>query len=83
MSKVMSLSIEPEMQEQLKVSAKKMGWSVSELIRKLVSKHLDLVANDGDEIPVILRVPADLKGDEEALLTWLTVKSQAIAKALK
>ena len=47
----MSLSIEPEMQEQLKVSAKKMGWSVSELVRKLVSKHLDLVANNGDGFP--------------------------------
>lgn len=83
MSKVMSLSIEPEMQENLKVSAKKMGWSVSELIRRLVSKHLDLVVNDGDEIPVILKIPAELKGNEEKLLLWLNSKSQVIVKALK
>lgn len=79
----MSLSIEPEMQETLKVSAKKMGWSVSELIRRLVSKHLDLVVNNGDEIPVILKIPTDLKGNEEKLLLWLSSKSQVIAKALK
>lgn len=83
MSKVMSLSIESEMQEILKVSAKKMGWSVSELIRRLVSKHLDLVVNDGEEIPVILKIPAELKGSEEKLLLWLNSKSQIIAKALK
>ena len=79
----MSLSIEPKMQDNLKVSAKKMGWSVSELIRRLVSKHLDLIVNDGDEIPVILKIPADLKGNEEKLLLWLNSKSLVIAKALK
>ena len=80
--KVMSLSINSEMQDKIKISAKKMGWSASELIRKLVTKHLDLVVNDGDEIPVILKIPNNLKGDEFALLEWLNDKSLLIAKRL-
>jgi metal-responsive CopG/Arc/MetJ family transcriptional regulator len=81
-TKVMSLSLEPELQEFLTVSAKKMGWSRSELIRRL-TKHIDLVVNDGEEIPVIIKIPINLKGNEAELLQWLSVKSSAIAKALK
>ena len=82
-SKVMSLSVEPEMQETLKISAKKMGLSVSELVRKLVSRHLDLIVNDGEEIPVVIRVPINLVENEEALYQWLNIKSHALVKALK
>jgi hypothetical protein len=80
--KIMSLSIEPKMQDLLKASAKKAGCSVSSLIRDLVDKHLSLIVNEGDEIPVILKVPAHLKGDENDLRKWLYVKTDAIVKAL-
>lgn len=82
-AKVMSLSIDPALQDLIDTSAKKMGLNRSELIRRLVTKHLDLIANDGEEIPVILKIPASLKGDEEGLLKWLNARSAAIAKALK
>jgi hypothetical protein len=81
--KIMSLSIEPEMQDLLKASAKKAGCSVSHLIRDLVNKHLTLIVNEGEEIPVILKVPTHLKGDEAGLRQWLTVKVEAIVKALR
>jgi len=80
--KIMSLSIEPEMQDLLKVSAKKAGISVSSLIRSLVDKHLSLIVNDGEEIPVILKIPAHLKDEEEGLKKWLEAKSEAIFNAL-
>jgi len=80
--KIMSLSVEAEMQTQLKNTAKKLGCSVSSMVRELVNKHLDLIANDEDEIPVILKVPADLKGNEEELREWLNVKVDALVKAL-
>lgn len=80
--KIMSLSIEPEMQDLLKVSAKKAGYSVSNLIRVLVEKHLSLIVNEGEEIPVIVKVPAHLKLNEELLSEWLHAKADAIAKAL-
>lgn len=81
-SKIMSLSVEPEMQELLKNSAKKLGYSVSQLVRDLVDKHLDLLVNDGEKIPVILWVPVNLRDDSEGLRDWLNVKTEAITKAL-
>ena len=80
--KIMSLSIEPEMHDLLKNAAKKAGCSVSSLIRKLVDKHLNLIVNEGEEIPIILKVPTYLKEDEDALRKWLALKSDAIVKAL-
>ena len=74
----MSLSIEPEMQELLKISAKKAGLSVSNLIRLLVEKYLNLIVNDGEEIPIILKVPSHFKGDEENLRAWFDIKTTAI-----
>jgi hypothetical protein len=79
--KVVSMSIDSEMHNMLKDAAKKTGYtSTSAFIRGLIDKYLSLMVNDGDETPVILRVPADLKGEE--LRKWLAVKSDAIAKAI-
>lgn len=80
--KIMSLSVESDMQDLLKISAKKAGCSVSCLCRELVQKYLSLIVNDGEEIPIILKVPAHLKGNEEGLKNWLTVKTNAIVKVL-
>jgi hypothetical protein len=77
--KVVSMSIDSEMHELLKTSSKKLGCGVSELVRDLVNKYLELLVNDGDEVPVIIRVPSDLKGDE--LRNWLLFKANAIANA--
>lgn len=79
---IMSLSMEPEMVALLNTAAKKMGWSRSELIRKLVCKHLDLVVNEEDTIPVIIRIPRDLKDNEAELKQWLGIKAEGITKAL-
>jgi hypothetical protein len=79
---VMSLSVKPEMHVLLKTSAKKIGRSVSDLVRTLVEKYLPLIVNDGQDIPVILKVPSALRGDEEGLRKWLAIKTDAITKAL-
>jgi metal-responsive CopG/Arc/MetJ family transcriptional regulator len=81
--KIMSLSLEPEMHELIKNSAKKLGHkNVSQLIRDLVSKYLDLLVNDNEDIPVILRIPNGLKENREQLKSWLDQKSEAITNAL-
>lgn len=81
--KIMSLSLDPEMHELIKISAKKLGHkNVSQLIRDLISKYLDLLVNDADDIPVILRIPGHLKDDPKSLREWLGQKSDAITKAL-
>jgi hypothetical protein len=76
---IMSLSVEPEMQDKLKRFAKAKEVSVSKLVRDLVDKYL--VAED-DVIPVILKIPNKLKGDQESLQKWMEQKSAAIVKAL-
>ena len=81
--KIMSLSLDPEMHELIKDSAKKLGHkNVSQLIRDLVSKYMDLLVNDSDETPVILKIPNHLKDDPAKLKEWLDIKSSAITKAL-
>jgi hypothetical protein len=79
---VMSVSLPMETQELLDVSAKKMGWKRSELLRKLISKGLDLVVNNGEEIPVILKVPVGLRDNPEELRQWMYQKSDAVVNAL-
>lgn len=82
-TKIVSLSLEPEMHELIKSSAKRLGHkNVSQLVRDLVSKYLDLMVNDSEDIPVILRIPSDLKDDPDGIRSWLHRKSDAIAEAL-
>lgn len=80
-TKIVSLSLEPDMHELIKSSAKRLGHkNVSQLIRDLVSRYLDLMINERDETPVIIRIPNELKGDK--LKHWLHAKSDAISDAL-
>jgi hypothetical protein len=80
--KVMSLSLPLEMQELLDVSADKMGWNRSELIRRLVEKYLNLLVHDDSEVPVVLRIPSDLKSNPDELSKWLHTRADGIVKAL-
>lgn len=80
--RIMSLSVEPEMQDLLKATAKKLGVSVSHLVRELVGKYLDLMIKNEEETSVILKIPNTLKDDEQELRKWLDVKSEAIVQAL-
>jgi hypothetical protein len=81
--KIVSLSLDPEMHEQIKSSARKLGHkNVSQVIRDLVSKYLGLLVNDSDDIPVIIKIPSELKDNPDKLKSWLYQKSEAITKAL-
>jgi len=81
--KIMSLSLDSEMYDLVKSSSKKLGHkNVSQMIRDLISKYLDLLVNDNDEIAIILKIPSSLKNKPEELKSWLSVKSDAVLKAL-
>lgn len=82
-SKIVSLSLDPEMHEIIKEAANKLGHkNVSQVIRDLVSKYLGLLVNDSDEIPVIIRIPGGLLDRPEELRAWLNAKAEAIANAV-
>ena len=78
-SSIMSLSMEPEMQDRLKAQAKRKSVSVSKLVRELVDRYLSA---DDEVIPVILKIPQKLKGDEQGLRTWLNAKVEAVVRTL-
>lgn len=81
--KIMSLSLEPDLYEKIKNASKKMGHkNVSKMIRDLINKYLDLLINDNDETPIIIRVPNEIKENKEELSNWLEIKKQAIIQAL-
>jgi metal-responsive CopG/Arc/MetJ family transcriptional regulator len=81
--KIISLSLEPEMHELVKTSAKKLGHkNVSQMFRDLISKYLDLLVNDKDETPVIIRIPNFLLEDKVKLKSWLNSKVKAIVDVL-
>ena len=76
----MSLSLDLDTQDKLKLHAKqKTNGNVSKLIREMVDKYLVVEDN---VIPVILKVPIDLKGDRDNLQKWFEAKTQAVVKAL-
>lgn len=81
--KIASWSVTPEMHEQCKLAAKKLGHNnVSQLLRDLVTKYLDLMVNDAGDLPVILRIPPEIQEEPEQLRQWLEIKVNAIVKAL-
>jgi predicted DNA-binding protein len=81
--KIMSLSLDSEMYERVKESSKKLGHkNVSQMIRDLISKYLDLLVNDNDDIPIILKIPSNLKDNPNELRVWLNSKVEAVVKAI-
>lgn len=89
---IMSLAIEPELQDSLKNYAKRRGQSVSALIREMVTKFIsddDHVKNivvkvpeDDSIIPVVLKIPSDLRNNHAGLKSWLEAQSSGILNKL-
>lgn len=80
-AKNMSIAINQETQDKLKEIAKKRNITTSKLIRDIVEKNL--VASSDDVDTVILKIPNSVKeSGEETLRNWLTVKVEAVIKAL-
>lgn len=82
-TKIVSLSLDPAMHEMIRGVANKLGHkNVSQLIRDLVSKYIDLMLVEEDDISVILRIPSGVHQDRAKLDDWLRVKFEAISEAL-
>lgn len=82
-TKIVSLSLDPEMHEVIRGVANKLGHkNVSQLVRDLVSKYVDLMLVEEGEISVVLRIPGEVHGDRTRLREWLSLKSDAITEAL-
>lgn len=90
--KVMSIAIEPELQEELKDYAKRKDVSVSSYVGDLIAKGIKLsvdedpivVGKPSDEtvMPIILKLPQEYKGNKEKLTEWLATQTAAIINKL-
>jgi hypothetical protein len=77
---IMSLSVDPDIQEKMKLVAKKRNISVSKLIRDLVEKNLPEIDEDVDV--VVLKIPVSYRSNPDTLKQWLGLRIDAIIKAL-
>lgn len=77
---IMSLSIDPEIQEKIKVIAKKRNISSSKLVRDIVEKHLSHSEEDIDT--VVFKVPEHVKKNAKELEDWFLVRVKSVVKAL-
>jgi len=77
---IMSLSIDPEIQEKIKIVAKKRNISSSKLVRDIMEKHLGFAEEDIDT--VVFKVPSHVKKSELDLKNWFLVRVDSVVKAL-
>jgi len=75
----MSFAIEPELQDRLRAYAKRKGISNSQCVRELIDRF---IIDDDTIIPVVLKIPVELKGDKEQLAVWLESRKNAILEKL-
>lgn len=76
---ILSLSMDPDIQEKLKSVAKKRDTSVSRLVRDLADKFV----NEDDSVDmVVLKVPKGLRGNEPAIREWFDRRVASAVQAL-
>jgi hypothetical protein len=96
--KIISVSLEPALHATMQDACMVLGYkqgkraNVSRLVRELVVRYIDSMVSQkpdpepakapDDSIRVILDIPTDLRNDADKLKQWLSVKTEAIAKAL-
>lgn len=76
---ILSLSMEPDIQEKLKSVAKKRDVSVSKLVRDLADKFL----NEEDDVDmVVLKIPKNLRKDDVKLREWIAQRTNVVVATL-
>jgi hypothetical protein len=73
-------SVKQETLDSLKAIADKKEITVSNLLRDMIDKFLSM--NEEDIIPVILKIPKNLRGNADGLKNWLDSKTSGIVKIL-
>ena len=76
---IMSLSVDSEIHDKMKVVAKKRNISVSKLVRDLADKFL----NEEDNVDmVVLKIPKILRNDEVKLREWIDQRKELVTRTL-
>lgn len=77
---IMSLAMDLDFQEKIKLIAKKRNKSVSAFVRECLEKFID--SDDNPVYTVILKIPTNLKSEKKQMQEWLDVRVQSILKTL-
>jgi hypothetical protein len=77
---IMSLNVDPSIQEKMKAVAKRRNISVSKLIRDLVDNNLPDADEEVDV--VIFKIPTSMRTTPDSLKQWLQNRIDAVVKAL-
>jgi len=76
---ILSLAMDLEIQDKLKLVAKKRNISVSKLVRDLAEKFI----NEEDNVDmVILKIPKSLRPNTEKLREWIQQRVEMVIKTL-
>jgi predicted DNA-binding protein len=77
---IISFSMPPAMQQKLKKIQEKKGFKyLSAYIRDLINKYVN---DDEDVIAVTLKIPNQLRGNQEGLEAWFAKKIPTVINAL-
>lgn len=76
---VTNIAIDASIKEILKQTAEKQEISVGKVVKNLVDKYLVV---DNSVVPVIIKIPSNLKNDPANLKIWLDHRVAGIIKAL-
>ena len=84
---IMSMAMDEDMQNALKREARDRGYSsVSAFLRDLVERFalnkVTVIEHETEAIPVVLKIPINLRDNREGLREWMNIKADAIVKAL-
>lgn len=77
---IMSLAMDLDFQEKVKLIAKKRNKSVSAFVRECLEKFID--SDDNPVYTVILKMPTNLKNDKDKMQDWLDIRFKSIIKTL-
>lgn len=77
---IMSLAMDLDFQDKIKLIAKKRNKSVSAFVRECLEKFID--SDDNPVYTVILKIPTNLKTDKKQMQNWLDVRVNSILKTL-
>lgn len=90
--KVMSIAIDPDLHEELRDYARKKCMTTSAYLGMLIGKALKISIDDDpivigkpvdeDVLPVMLKIPANLKGQRDSLKTWMDTQVAGIVNKI-
>jgi hypothetical protein len=80
--KIKSISLKPDMILAMEKTAEKLNINFSGLVRLLAQKYLPLLDSYEKEIPILIKIPVELKSNPDKLKEFLDERFKIILEKL-